>query len=50
MNKSPDQKNKPRIASAERRVKPLVRLLRCAMAAEAPHGVLRPGDVEISRL
>ena len=32
MNKSPDQKTKPRIAAAERRVKPLARLLRCATA------------------
>ena len=30
MDKSPDQKTKPRIAFAERRVKPLARLLRCA--------------------
>ena len=32
MDKSPDQKTKPRIAYAERRVKPLARLLRCATA------------------
>ena len=32
MNKSPDQKPNPGLASAERRVKPLARLLRCATA------------------
>ena len=32
MDKPPDQKTKPRIAAAERRVKPLARLLRCATA------------------
>ena len=40
MDKSTGSKTKPRIAAAERRVKPLARLLRCATALRvtAPHG------------
>ena len=52
MDKPPDQKTKPRIAYAERRVKPLARLLRCATALRvtAPLGCKHPPSDRVTNI